>query len=60
MPEKPQEKKSAKKKIEKTGDKKPKECDEFARSGEQNQRSYYYDDACGYEIYQPDEDDEES
>lgn len=26
---------------------------------ELKKRSYYYDDSCGYEIYQPDENDEE-
>ena len=29
-------------------------------SDDQKTRSYYYDDACGYEIYDADEDDEES
>lgn len=28
-------------------------------SADQKNRSYYYDDSYGYEIYNPDEDDEE-
>jgi hypothetical protein len=30
-----------------------------ARSGEQPSHSYYYDDATGYEIYDPSEEDED-
>lgn len=26
---------------------------------DQKKRGYYYDDACGYEVYQPDEEDED-
>ncbi len=59
MPEKPQEKKSTIEEIEKTDDEKSETGDESAWSSDQEKRSYYYDDACGYEIYQPDEEDEE-
>jgi hypothetical protein len=33
--------------------------DEASHGKDQREKSYYYDDACGYEIYNPDEDDEE-
>ena len=33
--------------------------DENSRKRERQEKSYYYDDAHGYEIYQPDEEDEE-
>lgn len=33
--------------------------DEAARERDQKQRGYYYDDAHGYEIYDPDEHDDE-
>ncbi|HTH39025.1 MAG TPA: hypothetical protein VL572_13700 [Pyrinomonadaceae bacterium] len=29
-------------------------------SDEQKSRPYYYDDACGYEVYQPEDDGEEN
>jgi hypothetical protein len=58
MPEKPQEKKPSGKEIERTDAEKPKE-DEFAWSKDQKEKSYYYDDACGYEIYNPEDDDKE-
>lgn len=35
------------------------DADEKSSSADQKTRSYYYDDACGYEIYEADEDDEE-
>lgn len=38
---------------------KPETGDNRSRSAEQREKSYYYDDACGYEIYNPDEDDDE-
>ena len=33
--------------------------DEATWAQDQQKRSYYYDDAHGYEIYNPDEDDED-
>ena len=38
---------------------KPETGDEAAWSRDQKEKSYYYDDDCGYEVYNPDEDDEE-
>ncbi len=35
------------------------ETDEANWENDQQRRSYYYDDAHGYEIYNPDEDDDE-
>ncbi|HMS42965.1 MAG TPA: hypothetical protein PKE69_22240 [Pyrinomonadaceae bacterium] len=46
MPENAEEKNIAEEKSEK--------------NDENEERSYYYDDACGYEIYQPDEEIEEN
>lgn len=60
MPEKLQEKKSAEKENGKTGDGKPETEDEAAWSSDQEKRSYYYDDGCGYEIYDPEEDDQDT
>jgi hypothetical protein len=58
MPEKPPERKDVPRKREKTAAKS--ENDEQG-TWEQDQRgkSYYYDDSYGYEIYNPDEDDED-
>jgi hypothetical protein len=36
------------------------EAEENNRSKAQLEKSYYYDDAHGYEIYNPDEDEDES
>lgn len=52
------------KKEEKSEDiesQKPEAGDETSWSADQKKRSYYYDDACGYEIYEPEtcEDDSE-
>ncbi len=38
---------------------KPETGDETSWSEDQKKRGYYYDDACGYEVYQPDEEDSE-
>ena len=38
--------------------KKSDEGKENSWSEDQKIRGYYYDDACGYEIYRPDEDEE--
>ena len=52
MPETPKEKR----KIEK--DKKD-TLDKASWSEDQKERGYYYDDAHGYEVYKPDEDEKE-
>ena len=39
---------------------KPETGDETSWSEDRKKRGYYYDDACGYEVYQPDEEDEDS
>ncbi len=59
MPEKPQEKKSTNQETEKNRIEKPEDGDEISWSEDQKKRSYYYDDDCGYEIYQPEEEGEE-
>ncbi|HEX9962331.1 MAG TPA: hypothetical protein VGB00_15460 [Pyrinomonadaceae bacterium] len=41
-----------------TGEK-PETGDKSSWSADQQKKSYYYDDDCGYEVYNPDEDDEE-
>jgi hypothetical protein len=38
---------------------KPGTGDEDSWSTDQKRRGYYYDDACGYEIYNPDEEENE-
>lgn len=48
MPENVKEKNTADEKSEE-------ETDKSSRSEDQKRRSYYYDDACGYEIYDADE-----
>jgi hypothetical protein len=37
----------------------PETGDKASWSADQKEKSYYYDDDCGYEIYNPDADDEE-
>jgi hypothetical protein len=37
----------------------PETGDKSSWSADQKEKSYYYDDDCGYEVYNPDEDDEE-
>lgn len=39
---------------------KPAAGDESSWSEDQKKRGYYYDDGCGYEVYQPDEEDEDA
>jgi len=59
MPEKPKEKKDSLRKTEKIAEEKRENKNEGAWSEDQREKSYYYDDAHGYEIYNPDEDDDE-
>lgn len=35
------------------------ETDESLWASDQEKRSYYYDDAAGYEVYNPDDEDED-
>ena len=46
-------------KIEKKKSQKPESGDEASWSEDQKNRRYYYDDAHGYEIYQPDDESED-
>ena len=58
MPEKTDNKDSLVEDTRKTGA----ECEDEKKdswSEDQKKRSYYYDDASGYQVYLPDEDDEE-
>jgi hypothetical protein len=57
MPKKTKPKENSQKETEKTLAE-TEEIDELAWSCDQQKRSYYYDDAHGYEIYKPDEDEE--
>ena len=52
MPEKP-------KKEKETENKKPETGDKSSWSKDQQEKSYYYDDATGYEIYNPEEEDDD-
>lgn len=59
MPENPPRKEDLEKKREKPSEKSKKNASGGAWSEDQRARSYYYDDACGYEIYKPDEDEQD-
>lgn len=59
MPEKPKEKSDKAEESEISPSEKPDSGDEDSWSQAQKERSYYYDDSHGYEIYNPDEDDDE-
>lgn len=52
MPEKP-------KKEKETQPDKPETGDKSSWSEDQKEKSYYYDDATGYEVYNPDEEEED-
>ena len=58
MTENPHEKEDLKEKPEKLPEKREKPDRGGAWSEDQTRRSYYYDDACGYETYNADEDEE--
>jgi hypothetical protein len=64
MPEKTKRDKGFKSDTEKETAELPAEpCEAIVKdtwSADQKQRSYYYDDDYGYEIYNPDEEDEEN
>jgi hypothetical protein len=57
MTENPPEKEDLEKKAEKLSEEKEKKDKNDSRCEGRKTRSYYYDDASGYEIYDPDEDD---
>lgn len=51
MPETPKEKgKDKKRKLQKNTE------DELLSNKNEHERSYYYDDACNYEVYKPEDD----
>ena len=52
MSEKPKEKKEIQAEKPETGD-------ESSWSKDQKEKKYYYDDETGYEVYNPDEDEDE-
>ena len=56
MPENPHEKENLPRVSEKLPEKREKPDENGAWSEDQKKRGYYYDDACGYEIYDADED----
>lgn len=53
------EKTKRKEKIESPKEKEPESGEKGNWSEDQRKKSYYYDDSYGYEVYNPDEDDEE-
>jgi len=59
MPEKTKQKRKTKPTAEKEAEKNAEVTDKGNWSKDQQEKSYYYDDSYGYEIYNPDEDDEE-
>ena len=56
MPENPQDKEDSPPEKEKNKPETPES--DGAWSEDQKKRGYYYDDACGYEVYDPDDEDE--
>jgi hypothetical protein len=56
MPENPHDREDLRREDEKVSEEKENESENGAWSEDQKKRSYYYDDACGYEIYDADED----
>ena len=59
MTENPHENEDLEREREKLSEAAPNEEETGAWSEDQKRRGYYYDDACGYEIYSPDEDEAE-
>ena len=51
--------KPQKSETSKASEEKPETGDEASPGTDRKEKSYYYDDDCGYEVYNPDEDDEE-
>ena len=46
-------------KAPKEAEEKPETGDKASWSRDQKEKSYYYDDDCGYKVYHPDDDNEE-
>ena len=63
MPEKTKPEKDSRKRREKEAEKsragKPETDEKGNWSADQREKSYYYDDAHGYEIYNPEDDDDD-
>jgi hypothetical protein len=59
MPENPPEKKDLPPEREKLSGKKETAPEKSAWSTDQKEKKYYYDDAHGYEVFDPDQDDAE-
>lgn len=59
MPENPHDTEDLSQSGEKPSGEKEKTAENGAGSEDRKKRSYYYDDACGYEIYDADEDERE-
>jgi hypothetical protein len=59
MPENPPEKEDLSRPDKKVSAENENEGENGAWSEDQKKRSYYYDDACGYEIYDAEEDEED-
>ena len=54
------EKTKRKQEIELSDEKEPRNDKQGNWSEDQKNKSYYYDDSYGYEVYNPDEDDDET
>jgi len=63
MPEKTKRNKDFKKAVEKeTAELPAEQCEAILKdtwSADQQEKTYYYDDSYGYEVYNPDKDDDE-
>ena len=59
MSENPHDKEDLKRKAEKLSEESKKDGEKSSQNKDRTEKSYYYDDAHGYEIY-TDEDEEES
>lgn len=59
MTENPHENEDLERRREKPCEKEPDAEEPGAWSEDQKRRGYYYDDACGYETYEPDADEQE-
>ncbi len=59
MPEKPKEEKDTQNETEKLSEKNRENKGDGNWSEDQREKSYYYDDAHGYEVYNLNEDDDE-
>ena len=64
MPEKTKQKKDGQKRVEKEAENTVAETPETDEKGtwsdDQKEKSYYYDDSYGYEVYNPEDDNEDA